>query len=109
MSQTYIPFLKWGQYKSTSEKTPDSLHIEVLDSETFETEYSRNARVKVDDQEMIMPLYNFESQNKQLLKAWLKYKQEGKLPPDAKFTILTWLGKSKKNKDRNIRRFRFKF
>ena len=59
MSQTPIPFLKWGQYKSKSEKSPDTLLIKVTETDTFETEYSRNISAIVDGEEKIIPLHSF--------------------------------------------------
>lgn len=109
MTQKQIPYLKWGQYLSKSEKTPDSILVKVIETETFETEYSRNVSAIVDGEEKIIPLQSFESANKQLLKLWLKAKRDGKLSVGTTFNILTWKGTSKTNKDRTIRRFRFKF
>ncbi len=48
MSDLYPPFLKWGDYKSKDDKNPDILHIEVLDTVTFETEYNICVRAMVD-------------------------------------------------------------
>lgn len=109
MSQTPTPYLKWSQYTSKSEKTPDTLLIKVTETDTFETEYSRNVAAIVDGEEKIISLHSFESKNKQLLKLWLQAKRDGKLTVGTTFNIITWMGKSKTNKDREIRRFRFKF
>lgn len=109
MSQKHIPFLKWGQYKSTSEKNPDTISVKVTETDTFETEYSRNISAIVDGEEKIIPLHSFESANKGLLKLWLQAKKDGKLVIGTTFNIMTWMGISKHNKSRPIRRFRFKF
>ncbi|AJW71038.1 hypothetical protein [Nitrosopumilus adriaticus] len=109
MSQTHTPFLKWGQYMSKSEKNPDTLLVKVTETNISKSEYSENVPAIVDGEEKIIPLHSFESANKGLLKLWLKAKNDGKLVVGTTFKILTWIGTSKKNKNRPIRRFRFKF
>ena len=107
----YPPFFKWGSCKSNDPKTPDVLELESIAPDTFETEYSINARVrqKQDNEwtEINLPLHSFESKNKQLLQLWTKAVQEGKIKEGVQFKLLTWLGISK-NKN-PIRRFELEF
>lgn len=108
MSETnFPPFLKWGDYKSTDEQNPDVLNIKVLETETFETEYSINVRAEVNKEEKIIPLHSFESNNKQLLQKWNNGIKSGKIKEGKKFKIKTWLGTSKNN--RKIRRYELVF
>jgi len=99
MSIEVIPFLKWGDYTSRDENTPDVLELKVADLETFETEYSENVQVLLDVGEKldyrILPLKSHTSKNASLLKQWndgVKHKTilEGK-----RICIKTWLGESK--------------
>lgn len=104
MSETfYPPFLKWGDYKSKDEKNPYILHIEVLETETFETEYSACVRAMVNGIEMNVPLQNFGSKNMQLLQKWKELVSSGKIVQGKKFKIKTWLGTSRNKHP--IRRF----
>lgn len=103
----YPPFLKWGDYHSKDEKNPDVLKVEVLELETFETEFSTNLRAKVDGIEKNIPLHSFESKNKQLLQKFTDAKKTGKIQVGKKFKILTWKGTSKNNFP--IRRFELVF
>jgi hypothetical protein len=103
----YPPFLKWGDYKSKDEKNPDVIEVEILELETFETEYSINVRANVDGIEKIIPLHSFESKNKQLIQKWNDAVRNKKAKVGKKLKIKTWLGISK-NKN-PIRRFELVF
>ena len=103
----YPPFLHWGEYHSKDEKNPDTLNVEILDRETFETEYSINMRAKVDGEEKAIPLHSFQSKNKQLLQKWNDAIENKKIRDGKKFQIKTWLGTSKNNFP--IRRFELVF
>ncbi len=103
----YPPFLKWGDYKSKDEKNPDVLNVKVVETETFETQYSINVRAEMDGTEMILPLHSFESKNNQLLQLWTKAVKENKIKVGKKFKIKTWLGTSKNKFP--IRRFELVF
>lgn len=103
----YPPFLKWGDYKSKDEKNPDIIEVEILELETFETEYSINVRANVEKTEKIIPLHSFESKNKQLIQKWNDAVRNKKAKVGKKFKIKTWLGISK-NKN-PIRRFELVF
>src|SRR2546428_9112339 len=74
----YPPFLHWGECKSKDEKNPDIIKVEVLELETFETEFSTNIRAKVDGVEKNIPLQSFESKNKQLLQLWSQAVKDGR-------------------------------
>ena len=103
----YPPFLHWGDYKSKDEKNPDIIKVEVLELETFETEFSTNIRAKVDGVEKNIPLQSFESKNKQLLQLWSQAVKDGKIKIGKKFKIKTWLGTSKN--EHPIRRYELVF
>jgi len=94
----YPPFFKWGTCKSKDKKNPDTLDFEVADADTFETEYSVNARVlhKVGNEwnEVNLPLHSFESKNRQLLELWTNAVKQEKIKQGARFKLLTWLGTS---------------
>ncbi len=102
-------FLRWGEYHSKDRENPDVLKVEVLETETFETEFSINTRCMVDGVEKIMPLHNFESRNKQLLQKFLDAKKEGKIQVGRKFKIKTWKEPHPKKKGYEIRRFELVF
>lgn len=104
---TYPEFLKWGEYHSKDEKNPDVLKVEILEDETFETEYSINIRAKVDGVEKNIPLCSHESKNKQLFQKFIAAKKNGKIQVGKKFKILTWLGTSKNGHP--IRRYELVF
>jgi len=104
---TFPPFLKWGKYKSEDENNPDKLLIEVIDTETFETEYGMNINAIVDGEKMAISIQNFNSVNVSLLKLWKSNIRKGKIKKGSKFTLLTYLGLSKN--DRKIRRWVMEF
>lgn len=84
-----------GRMHIKGRKKPDILNVEVLETETFETEYSINVRANVDGTEKIIPLHSFQSKNKQLLQLWNDAVKNGKIKVGKKFKIKTWLGTSK--------------
>lgn len=109
--ETQIPFIHWGEYKSKDSNNPDTLDLEVIDTETFDTEFSTNVKVmeKRDGKwtDAILPLKSHESNNSDLLNQWLKAKRDKKIVPEARFMISTYMGISKNN--RAIRRFDLSF
>lgn len=107
LSEERPPFLKWGEYHSKDEKNPDLLKVEVLEVETFETEFSTNVRAKVDGVEKNIPLHSFESKNNQLLQLWNDAIRKEKIQVGKKFKLRTWLGISKNKFP--IRRFELVF
>lgn len=110
MSEASFPsFLKWGDYPSKDKENPNVLIVEVLETETFETEFSINIRAKVDGIEKNIPLHNFESKNKQLLQKFLEAKKEEKIKVGRKFKIKTWKEPHRKKKGYEIRRFELVF
>jgi len=109
MSDLYPRFLHWGKYTSNDEKNPDVLHCTILEPETFETEYGICVNVKVDNEIWAITLHSFNSLNRSLITQWTDAKNKGKLKRGKKFKLLTWMGISQKNKDRNIRRFKLVF
>lgn len=107
MSDTFPPFLRWGNYQSKDSAKPNKITVQVTETETFETEYGVNVNCLVDGMEMAIPLYNFNSVNMALLKLWNNNVQIGKIRKGVKFTMLTYLGQSK-NK-RTIRKWSMEF
>jgi hypothetical protein len=103
----YPEFLKWSKYTSKDEEHPDILNVKVLETETFETEYTINVRAEVDGIETIIPLHSFESKNKQLLQLWNDAVKNEKIKIGRKFKIRTWLGISRNKFP--IRRFELVF
>lgn len=112
MSETLIPFLKWGSFKSHDQTKPDVLEMQVRDVETFETEFTTNVKVLLKEgkkwNEIILPLKSHESKNEALLKEWKKSAQKDLIKAGKKFTLKTWLGKSTRSKY-DIRRFVLEF
>ena len=107
MSDTFPPFLKWGNYQSNDSANPNKISVQVTETETFETEYGVNVNCIVDGIEMAMPLHNFNSVNTALLKLWNDNTKIGKIKKGANFTLSTFLGQSK-NK-RTIRKWSMEF
>jgi len=103
MSEIFSPFVRWSAYTAKDMNHPDVLEIEPIDTELFETQYSTNLRVKVNKEEKVLPIHNFESNNKQLLNLYLKAKKQNKIKEGKKFKLHTWMGISKNNFP--IRRF----
>jgi len=104
-------YLKWGSFKSQDSEKPDVLEFKVLDTETFDTEYSTNIKAlhKTNNgwNEVILPLKSHSSYNKSLLTLWEKAVKKREAKSGKKFSIRTWLGVSKN--DRPIRRFELIF
>jgi len=101
MSTSQIPFIRWGDYHSKDENNPDVLEIQVLDTETFDTDYSINANVKHKENDQwndkVLPLKSHDSNNAALLKQWLDRIRAKKIRKGSTIKILTWIGISKNN------------
>jgi len=106
-NSNFPPFLKWGDYKSKDSENTDKLEIQITETETFETEYGVNVNAIVDGEEMAVPLHNFNSPNTALLKLWSNNIKKGNIKKGVKFTLYTWLGKSRNNRD--IRKWKMEF
>ena len=110
MSESAYPrFLRWGEFTSRDEKNPDILEWEVIETDTFETEYGICVNAEINNEIRAVPLHNFSSANKSLLNLWNDAIKKNKIQKYSKFQLHTWLGKSIKNKDRTIRRFKIIF
>lgn len=111
MSEDTPPFIKWGDCHSKDENSPDVLEIQVLDTETFDTDYSINANIKQKENnqwtEKVLPLKSHDSANASLLKQWFDGIKTKKIRKNSTGKILTWLGTSKNGNP--IRRFRLEF
>ncbi|NMJ86976.1 MAG: hypothetical protein EX285_03945 [Thaumarchaeota archaeon] len=107
-SLTYerLPYVKFGDYQSKDRLHPDVLNITIMDKETFESTYSTNARIKLDGKDCYLPLQNKNSKSETLVELW---KNEVVDNPAIKIgsdlVLYTWLGKSTRNKQYDIRRF----
>ncbi|MGI0058698.1 MAG: hypothetical protein ACREBJ_02925 [Nitrosotalea sp.] len=111
MSETFPPFLKWGVFKSDDQSKPDILEMEIVDEETFQTEYTINVKVLLREgkkwNEVVLPLKSLDSKNEALLKEWKKNQLKDLIKTGKKFKLKTWLGVSKNA--RPIRRFELIF
>lgn len=106
-SDTFPPFLKWGNYKSEDPANPDRITVQVMQIETFETEYGVNVNALVDGTEMAIPLQNFNSLNTALFRMWTGNIKNRKIRQGVKFVLCTHLGKSRNG--RTIRKWSMEF
>ena len=107
--ERYPPFLKWGSHTSRDKENPNVLKVEPIEDATFETEFSTNLRAKVDGIEMNIPLQNFESKNKQLLRKFLEAQKKGKIQVGKAFKIKTWKESHPTKKGFEIRKYELVF
>ena len=102
-------FFKWSDWKSKTEKKPDTINIKVTELETWESEYSINLNVDVKQKdefiEMSISLKSHESKNSALLDLWNKAVKLNRIKLGDTIAIQTWLGKSTKS-DYAMRRWR---
>ena len=102
-----IPFFKWGDCKSTDADNPDVVTMLIMEAEPFETTYSINIKADVDGVGMrIIPLHNFDSANKGLLKEFSNLWKAGKIKDGSKIEVRTWVGVSTRNADKKLRRWK---
>ena len=108
MNSNFSSFINWGEHRSTDENKPDIIKLRVVETETFETEYSTNARVQIRDgtklTDAVLVLKSHASANASLLNIWTRLASEGKIKSGTDIVLKTWLGKSKNGHP--IRRFR---
>ena len=102
-NSTLPPFLKWGAYTG-QEDNPDILSVEVIDPEPFPTKYDWNVLAKVDGIVMNIPL-RAKSVNKKLYRLYNSLLGSGKIKEGTDLKIKTWLRKSTKNPENNLRDF----
>lgn len=104
------PYLHWGDYKSSDEKSPDVLRIVVVEAEPFATAYSTNIKAEVKSKEnnglFIIPLHNFESANKSLLDEFSKLYREGEIKDGSSIIVHTWMGVSTRDATKPLRRWK---
>jgi len=100
---SFPPFLKWGNYKGR-EDNPDIISVEIIDPEPFSTQYDWNVLAKVDMIDMNIPL-KAKSTNKILYRAYNKLLRENKIKVGTFLKIKTWLRKSTKNPENDLRDF----
>ena len=82
MSEIKNHYLRWGQYISKDFKMPDTLEFKVIDFKIFDTEYSKNVKIKQKIEnswsEIVLPLKSHTSLNGALLYLWIKEKKSTK-------------------------------
>ena len=103
-NSTLPPFLKWGTYKGT-EENPDTINVEIIDPEPFSTQYDWNVLAKVDMMDMNIPL-KAKSTNKILYRSYNRLLKENKIKVGTILKIKTWLRKSTKNPEYDLRDFK---
>jgi len=101
---TLPPFLKWGDYKGKTDN-PDIITVEIIDPEPFPTKYDWNVLAKVDMIDTNIPL-KAKSTNKILYRAYNKLLRENKIKVGTLLKIKTWLRKSTKNPENDLRDFK---
>ena len=102
-NSTLPNFLKWGDYKGR-EDNPDTISVVIIDPEPFPTQYDWNVLAKVDMIDMNIPL-KAKSTNKILYRAYNKLLRENKIKVGTNLKIKTWLRKSTKNPEYDLRDF----
>jgi hypothetical protein len=106
-TKNFPPFLKWGDYKSTSKEKPDVITIEIVDPEPFQTQYDWNVLGKIDGIETNIPL-RAKTANKKLYRQYMSLLQNDKIKSKTTLVIKTYLSKSTKNPDYDLREFEVK-
>ena len=101
---SFPPFLKWGTYKGR-EDNPDTINVEIIDPEPFSTQYDWNVLAKVDMMDMNIPL-KAKSTNKILYRSYNRLLKENKIKVGTILKIETWLRKSTKNPENDLRDFK---
>lgn len=101
---SFPPFLKWGDYKGR-EENPDTINVEIIDPEPFSTQYDWNVLAKVDMVNMNIPL-KAKSTNKILYRSYNRLLKENKIKVGTILKIKTWLRKSTKNPEYDLRDFK---
>ncbi len=105
MSENSFPsFLKWGTYKGR-EDNPDTIHAEIIDPEPFATQYDWNVLAKIDMMDMNIPL-KAKSTNKILCRSYNRLLKENKIKVGTILKIKTWLRKSTRNPEYDLRDFK---
>jgi len=102
-SSTLPNFLKWGDYKGR-EDNPNTLSVEIIDPEPFSTQYDWNVLAKVDMIDKNIPL-KAKSANKILYRSYNRLLRAGKIKVGTVLQIKTWLRKSTKNPEWDLRDF----
>jgi hypothetical protein len=111
MSEIKNHYLRWGQYISKDFKMPDTLEFKVIDFKIFDTEYSKNVKIKQKIEnswsEIVLPLKSHTSLNGALLYLWIKERKSKNIKKGKKIFLKTWLGLSKNGNV--IRRYKMEF
>ena len=93
-----VPWVKWSEYTSTDKDKPDLLEVKVVETETFETNYSTavKALIKKGAEWVLhyLPLRAKNSTNSKLKDLWDKNVGNGQIKPEAEFTLQTHKRKS---------------
>ena len=102
-NSTLPSFLKWGKYKGRVDN-PDTISVQIIDPEPFPTQYDWNVLAKVDMIDMNIPL-KAKSANKKLYRMYNRLLGAGKIKVGTRLKIKTWLRKSTKNPENDLRDF----
>lgn len=103
-NENYPPFLKWGDCKSKDKSKPDVLDLEIVDPEPFPLQYDWYVLARIDGVDKNIPL-RAKTANKKLYREYMKLLKDGKIKTGTKVIIKTWLGKSSRNPERDLRDF----
>ena len=100
----YPTFLKWGNCKSRNKENPDVITAKVIDPEPFRTQYDWNILAKVNLIDTNIPL-RAASASKKLYRQYMSLLKQNKIHSGTNLTIKTWLDKSSKNPEWDLRGF----
>jgi hypothetical protein len=111
MTEIKQHYLMWGKYTSNDSESPDILEFKVIDFNIFNTEYSKNVKIKqrIENswKEIILPLKSHTSLNSALLYLWVKERKAKQIKKGKRIFLKTWLGLSKNGNV--IRRYKMEF
>ncbi|NMJ87212.1 MAG: hypothetical protein EX285_05165 [Thaumarchaeota archaeon] len=108
----YPKYVKFGvsglNCQSTDKDNPDALNLEIIDTEIFDSQYSTNTKVKLDGEEVILPLKNKDNKNSSLLNLWTQKISKGVIIAGNKIRLHTWLAQHRTYPTYKVRRFAIK-
>ena len=88
----YVKFDASGlDCKSTDANNPNELNLEIIYIDTFDSEYSTNTKVKLDGEEVVLPLKNKNSKNEYSFNIWTRNIAKDVIVARKKIKLLTCL------------------
>lgn len=104
-------YISWGNYTSKDSSNPDVLDLELLDLKVFPNRKAITIKVAIKTingkiQKKFLGIKYFNSKNFDLLKLWEESLENKWLRMHGSIRIKTWLGISKRNSKRLIRRYK---